>query len=117
MPAIIFQRAADNIVAPANAPLIVREWQVTDDYMLQGSATGPIPSTRSSVSLGFSPGGASYTVTKYGDGHGSDLIEYWLVHGMNHAWSGGSSSKMYADQSGTNERAAMYAFFAGHALT
>ena len=69
MPAIIFQRAADNIV------------------------------------------------TTYGDGHGNDLIDYWPVHGMNHAWSAGSSSKMYADQSGPNERAAMYAFFAGHPLT
>jgi poly(hydroxyalkanoate) depolymerase family esterase len=116
MPAIVFQGDADSIVAPANAPLIVSEWLVTDNDVLGGAATGSIPSTPASVSAGTSPGGQAYTVTKYDDGHGKDLIDYWLVHGMNHAWSGGSSSEQYADPSGPNETAAMYSFFAAHPL-
>ena len=116
MPAIVFQGDSDDIVAPANAPLIVNEWQVTDNYASGGSATGSIPTSPASVSNGVSPGGQSYTVTKYDDGRGNDLIDYWLVHGMNHAWSGGSSSESYADPSGPNETAAMYTFFAAHPL-
>ena len=119
MPAIVFQGDADNIVAPANAPLIVREWQVTDDYADNGSADGSIPTTpmrtsSGAASGGVASGGRSYTVTTYGDGHGHALIEYWVVHGMNHAWSGGSSSQQYSDPSGPNETAAMYAFFSSH---
>lgn len=93
MPAIVFPGDADNIVAPANAPLIVREWQVTDNYVLAGAANGPIPISPTGTSLGWTPGGGSYTVTKYGDGHGHGLFEYWNVHGMDHAWSGGSSTQ------------------------
>jgi poly(hydroxyalkanoate) depolymerase family esterase len=113
MPAIVFQGDADLIVAPANAPLIVREWQVTNNYVAGGS----IPISPLKISEGGVPGGRSYTLTTYGDGHGGELIQYWLVHGMNHAWSGGSSSQQYADPSGPNETAAMYAFFLHHPRT
>jgi poly(hydroxyalkanoate) depolymerase family esterase len=114
MPAIIFQGDADIIVAPANAPEIVREWQVTGDYADDGSLNGSIPTTPLKTSWGWVPGGRSYTVTTYGDGHGKSLIEYWLVHGMNHAWSGGNSSEPYADPSGPSETAAMWTFFSNH---
>lgn len=116
MPAIVFQGDADDIVAPANAPLIVQEWQVTDNYVDDGAPSGAIPTSSTSTVNGTSPGGQPYTVTTYGDGNGSELIEYWLIHGMNHAWSGGSSTEQYADPSGPNETAAMYAFFSSHPL-
>jgi poly(hydroxyalkanoate) depolymerase family esterase len=114
MPAIVFQGDADNIVAPANAPLIVREWQVTDDYADDGALNGSIPTTRTGFSYGTSPGGRSYTTMTYGDGHGHQLIQYWQVHGMNHAWSGGSATEPYSDPAGPNETAAMYSFFLSH---
>jgi poly(hydroxyalkanoate) depolymerase family esterase len=114
MPAIVFQGDSDDIVAPANGPLIVNEWQVTDNYVLGGAGTGSIPTAPLSVTDGVSSGGQSYTVTHYGDGQGNDLIDYWAVHGMNHAWSGGSSSEQYSDPSGPSETAAMYAFFSSH---
>lgn len=116
MPAIVFQGDADNIVAPANAPLIVQEWQVTDNYVVAGAPSGAIPTAAASTVNGTSAGGQSYTVATYGDGKGGDLIEYWLIHGMNHAWSGGSSTEQYADPSGPSETAAIYAFFSSHPL-
>jgi poly(hydroxyalkanoate) depolymerase family esterase len=114
MPAIVFQGDADTTVVPANAPLIVREWQVTDDYADNGSLDGSIPSGSKNVAQGAVTGGRSYSVTTYADGQGHDLIQYWLVHGMNHAWSGGSNTQQYADPSGPNETAAMFAFFSSH---
>jgi poly(hydroxyalkanoate) depolymerase family esterase len=116
MPAIVFQGDADDIVAPANAPLIVQEWQVTDNYVDDGAPTGAIPTASTSTVNGTSAGGQSYTITSYGNGAGGELIEYWLIHGMNHAWSGGSSTEQYADPSGPSETAAMWAFFSSHAL-
>jgi poly(3-hydroxybutyrate) depolymerase len=75
-----------------------------------------MPTTPTSVSNGTSPGGQTYTVTEYGDGQGHELIQAWVVHGMNHAWSGGSSSEQYSDPSGPAETAAMYAFFVNHPM-
>jgi poly(hydroxyalkanoate) depolymerase family esterase len=114
MPAIVFQGDADTTVVPANAPEIVREWQVTDDYADNGSLDGSIPTTPTNTSNAAVSGGRSYTVTTYGDGQRHELIQYWLVHGMNHAWSGGSNTQQYADPSGPNETAAMFAFFSNH---
>jgi poly(3-hydroxybutyrate) depolymerase len=114
MPAIVFQGDADTTVVPANGPAIVREWQVTDDYADDGSLNGSIPQSATGTTFGAVQGGRSYTVTTYGDGKGHDLIQYWSISGMNHAWSGGSSTEPYADPSGPNETAAMYAFFASH---
>jgi poly(hydroxyalkanoate) depolymerase family esterase len=114
MPAIVFQGDADKVVDPRNAPLIVSEWQVTDDYADDGSLNGSVPTAATNTSFGLSPGGQSYTVTSYGDGHGHDLIDYWVVHGMDHAWSGGSSTEQYADPGGPDETATMFAFFTSH---
>jgi poly(3-hydroxybutyrate) depolymerase len=76
-----------------------------------------VPSAPTNTSNGTASGGKSYTVSHYGDGQGHELIESWLVHGMNHAWSGGNSSQQYADPSGPDETAAMYAFFVKHPMT
>jgi poly(hydroxyalkanoate) depolymerase family esterase len=116
MPAIVFQGDSDQIVAPANAPEIVREWQVTDNYAADGFPFGSIPEFPTQTTDSTSAGGQSYTLTSYGDGHGKELIEYWLVHGMGHAWSGGSSSELYADPAGPSETQAMYSFFMCHPL-
>jgi poly(3-hydroxybutyrate) depolymerase len=48
------------------------------------------------------------------DGHNSELIQYWLVSGMGHAWSGGASGASYSDAAGPDETGAMYAFFMNH---
>jgi poly(hydroxyalkanoate) depolymerase family esterase len=116
MPAIVFQGDSDNIVAPANGPQIVQEWQVTDNYVASGSANGPIPTYPTNQSFGWTPGGAMDTVSYYGDGHGNELIEYWSIHGMGHAWSGGNSSQLYSYPSGPSESDAMYSFFTKHPL-
>jgi poly(3-hydroxybutyrate) depolymerase len=62
------------------------------------------------------PGGRGYTVRSYGDAKGGELMQYWLVQGMGHAWSGGCTCQSYADPQGPDETAAMYAFFASHPM-
>jgi poly(hydroxyalkanoate) depolymerase family esterase len=116
MPVIVFQGDADTTVVPANGDRIVREWQATDDWADDGSSNGSIPLTPTSTVAQQVPGGRGYTVTSYGDGKGGELIQYWVVKGMNHAWSGGCSCEQYSDPSGPNESQAMYDFFLAHPM-
>jgi poly(3-hydroxybutyrate) depolymerase len=115
MPVIVFQGDADTTVVPENGNRIVREWQVTDG-LAGGASNGSIPSAPTSTVSKQVSGGRSYTVSTYGDGQGAELIQYWVVHGMNHAWSGGCSCQQYADPSGPNESQAMYDFFLHHPM-
>jgi poly(hydroxyalkanoate) depolymerase family esterase len=114
LPAIVFEGDKDTTVPPVNAQQVVRQWQVTGDLADDGAENHSVPTTATATSSAAVPGGRSYTVTDYGDGHGGELIESWLVHGMTHAWSGGNAAEQYADASGPDETAAMYAFFMAH---
>jgi poly(hydroxyalkanoate) depolymerase family esterase len=113
MPVIVFEGDQDTTVPPINAQQAVQQWQTTDGLALKAS----VPATPTSTSNDTAPGGQTYTVSDYGDGHGHELIQSWLVHGMGHAWSGGNSSQQYADPAGPDETAAMYAFFQQHPLS
>jgi poly(hydroxyalkanoate) depolymerase family esterase len=114
MPVIDFEGDQDNIVPPGNATQLIQQWQTTDGLVMHTSV--PTSATSSSYGFGGSIGGQSYTTSEYGDGQGHELIQAWVVHGMSHAWSGGSSSEQYSDPSGPNESAAMWAFFVNHPM-
>jgi poly(hydroxyalkanoate) depolymerase family esterase len=116
VPVIVFQGDADTTVVPANGDRIVREWQVTDDLADDGSNNGSMPVAATSTTNKQVAGGRSYTVTTYGNGHGGDLIQYWVIHGMNHAWSGGCTCEQYADAAGPSESQAMLDFFLQHPM-
>jgi poly(hydroxyalkanoate) depolymerase family esterase len=111
MPFIVFQGDGDSTVPPINADQVVQQWQTTNDWIDDGADNGSIPRSATSTTSGVAPGGRSYTVDSYGDGHGGELGQKWLVQGMAHAWSGGCSCESYADPGGPDETAAMWAFF------
>jgi poly(hydroxyalkanoate) depolymerase family esterase len=114
MPFIAFQGDADTTVPPANADQLVQQWLLTDDLADDGAANGSVPSAPANTTPGFAPGGRIYTVRTYADSHKAELAQYWVVRGMQHAWSGGDPSQPYSDPSGPDETAAMYAFFLSH---
>jgi poly(hydroxyalkanoate) depolymerase family esterase len=114
MPFIAFEGDADTTVPPVNADQLVQQWLVTDDLADDGSVNLSVPAIANATSGGQSPGGQSYTLRTYVDHSGGPLAEYWIVHGMGHAWSGGASGESYSDPSGPDETAAMYSFFASH---
>jgi poly(hydroxyalkanoate) depolymerase family esterase len=111
MPFVVFEGDGDTTVPPVNADQLVQQWQATDDWIDDGADNGSVPRSPAKTTSGVAPGGESYTVTSYGDGHGGELGQFWMVHGMGHAWSGGCSCESYADPAGPDETAAMYAFF------
>jgi poly(hydroxyalkanoate) depolymerase family esterase len=54
-------------------------------------------------------GGRAYTRAVF---RGKPKLEYWLVHGAGHAWSGGNGQASYADPSGPDATREMLRFFA-----
>ena len=114
MPFIAFAGDADTTVPPVNADQLVQQWLVTDDLADDGALNNSVPAAPANTSEGQAPGGKSYTVRTYVDGGGAELAQYWMVHDMNHAWSGGDPAQPFSDPAGPDETAAMYAFFASH---
>src|SRR5947199_4222637 len=47
----------------------------------------------------------------WNDTRGNEVQEYWLVNGMGHGWSGGSSSGTFTDPQGPGATQAVYNFF------
>ena len=118
VPFIVFQGDQDNTVPPVNAQQLVQAGLVAADLADDGSENNSVPKDAAKSSLGRSSAmqSESYTTSYYSDGHGHELAQYWVVHGMGHAWSGGNASMQYSDASGPDESAAMYDFFASHPM-
>jgi poly(hydroxyalkanoate) depolymerase family esterase len=115
VPFIVFQGDKDKTVPPENADQLVQSGQAIADWADDGARNSSIPARPSRTSAGWNQGGRSYTLRHYKDGHGHELAQYWMVHGMEHAWSGGDATQPYADPAGPDATAAMYDFFMDHA--
>jgi poly(hydroxyalkanoate) depolymerase family esterase len=116
MPVIAFQGDKDTTVPPVNGDQLVEQWRLTADLADDATANGSFASSPATTTEGQVPNGRSYTIRDYNDSSGKQFVEYWTVHGMPHAWSGGCSCQKYSDPTGPDETAAMYAFFMSHPM-
>jgi poly(hydroxyalkanoate) depolymerase family esterase len=114
VPVIVVHGDQDKTVPLVNSEQVVAQWKVTDDWADNGARDDSVPVAPTGATLAAVPNGRSYTVARYSDGHGGELLQYWVVHGMGHAWSGGCSCEPYSDPSGPDETGAMYDFFMSH---
>ncbi|HYH42039.1 MAG TPA: PHB depolymerase family esterase [Burkholderiales bacterium] len=108
VPMIVFHGDSDTTVHPSNG----------DDLIAQASpapeaAAGPEGAREARVERGTARG-REYTRTTYTDDSGRPVMEQWLVHGANHAWSGGSAEGSFADTSGPDASREMLRFFLQH---
>jgi poly(hydroxyalkanoate) depolymerase family esterase len=101
VPTIIFHGDGDTTVHPRNGDRLL--------VHLSRGANGSSP--RVMTRQGQVPGGYEYTRFTYRDAEGRDLVERWSVHGLGHAWSGGSYPGSYTDPRGPDASAEEVRFF------
>jgi poly(hydroxyalkanoate) depolymerase family esterase len=117
VPVIVFHGTADTAFAPVNADQVVSQWAQTNDLASDGRDDNNIDDRAESTAAGRAPGGRSFIHQVYADTTaGIPSIERYLVTGMGHAWSGGSSAGPYTDPTGPDASATMWRFFTEHAL-
>jgi poly(3-hydroxybutyrate) depolymerase len=117
VPVIVFHGTADTRVTPVNADQVVSQWAQTNDLAADGRDDSNIDDRAESTTEGQVPGGRSFTHEVYADTTtGLSSIERYLVTGMGHAWSGGSSAGPHTDPTGPDASATMWRFFTEHPL-
>jgi poly(hydroxyalkanoate) depolymerase family esterase len=101
VPTIVFHGDADHTVAASNAMAIVEATvAATDAQNLQISTHDGVSAT-----------GSKFSRTVYSDSARNPVVEYWILHGAGHAWSGGSAQGSYTNPSGPDASAEMIRFF------
>jgi poly(hydroxyalkanoate) depolymerase family esterase len=106
VPTIVFHGDRDTTVHPRNGERLL------DHLDIAGGQNGSSPRVR--TRQGRVPGGYEYTRFTYRDAEGRDIVERWSVHGLGHAWSGGSYPGSHTDPRGPDASAEMVRFFGQH---
>jgi poly(hydroxyalkanoate) depolymerase family esterase len=103
VPTIVFHGDRDALVHPVNG----------DQVIVRAKTTANL---RTNVSRGKTAGGISYTRTVQADEGGRPMLEQWVVHGVGHAWFGGSAAGSYTDPRGPDASREMIRFFLQHTI-
>jgi hypothetical protein len=101
---IAFQGDQDDVVHPSNC----------DDLMRMNCIFALSPHSTPSQVTTFVPeadGIYGHTRTVSCDDEGEVVGEQWIIHGLDHAWSGGDSAGSYADRNGPDASREMLRFF------
>jgi poly(hydroxyalkanoate) depolymerase family esterase len=104
MPTIVFHGDRDTTVNPVNGDQVIAQSKAGSDL-------------RSTVSHGQVPGGMRFARTVECDESGRPLLEHWVLHGVGHAWSGGSPNGSYTEPQGPDASREMIRFFLEHPKT
>ena len=97
VPRMVMGGDADQGISPACADKALAQGLRTDNLVLGRRQTRPIALRAASVRTVRKSGGYTSTVRTYRDPAGCVIGERWLIHGMNHFWSGGSRDPALAD--------------------
>ena len=100
VPTIVFHGDADKTVIPANGAAILGRLRAADDQHFQSSRHD-----------GRSADGVRYRRTVHADARGHPVAEHWVLEGVGHAWSGGSTAGSFTHPRGPDASAEMIRFF------
>ncbi len=143
VPMFVENGSADTLNNLAMASGLVESWLGADDLADDGTANGSVSRTPASVDNRYfdqtpqpgsgdlcihnntltCPGGAvgfqdNYptTVTTYADSAGCDVLEFWVLHGMEHAHPAAPGDGPYTDPLGPDITTASFDFFLDHPM-
>jgi poly(hydroxyalkanoate) depolymerase family esterase len=143
MPVFIAVGALDPAISVAVGEETVMQWLSTNDYIDDGLLNASVSQSPASLEQhGFdqvpqpgsgdpcvTPGGPNklpciggaagyetypYTVRRYNDAAGNNLLDYWIIYGLSHAYPGGDPTASFTDPQGPYVTEAVYEFFANH---
>src|SRR4051812_7777020 len=98
VPTIVFHGDHDTTVNPVNG----------DQVIAQSKAAAEL---RTTVTTGEASDGIRYTCTVQTDENGRSILEKWVLHGVGHAWSGGSTAGSYTEPRGPDASREIMRFF------
>jgi poly(hydroxyalkanoate) depolymerase family esterase len=98
VPTIVFHGDQDSTVSPINGEQVIA--QATDGL--------DFPTTASHA---VSADGTPFTRIAREEDTGRSVSEYWLIHGLGHAWSGGSRKGTFTDARGPDASREFVRFF------
>lgn len=101
VPTIVFHGDRDSTVSPVNADHVIAQSE-------------HVSGLRVEAKRGVGPDGVSFTRTTYTDAGGRSMFEKWDVHGLGHAWSGGSPAGSYTEPRGPDASREILRFFFQH---
>jgi poly(hydroxyalkanoate) depolymerase family esterase len=113
VPMIVFQGTRDRVVSTIKVFQVVQQWMQTNHLASHGMYLADY-NNPTTTSFGQVPGGYEYTVYSWKDSKGKEIQAYCKIHGLEHAWSGGSSAGSHTDPQGPNASEVMYQFFMKH---
>jgi poly(hydroxyalkanoate) depolymerase family esterase len=117
-PTIVVQGTADHVVRPSNGDRVTDQWLAYRAAAAVGTSTdgrvGRVGRVR--TTNGRTRDGRGHTTTRWYTTRGRKVLEYWLVDGLGHAWSGGRDGSSYSDPAGPRAATLMWRFFRGHTL-
>jgi poly(hydroxyalkanoate) depolymerase family esterase len=109
-PVVVVQGAADRVVHPGNGERVTDQW-----LAVQAAATiGLDRVVRTRTVTGHTRDGRAYTRIRWYTARGRRVLEYWLIDGLGHAWSGGRPDGSFSDPSGPRAATLMWNFFRTH---
>lgn len=112
MRVFVIHGSDDSILFPIAGHKALSQWAQTNDLIDDGQDNDSVNDTPDQTVQGQVPGGHSYTQYIYYDADDEPIMEKWIVNGMGHAWSGGSTAGSYTDPDGPDATAEMWRFFA-----
>jgi poly(hydroxyalkanoate) depolymerase family esterase len=103
VPTIVFHGDRDGTVHPRNGDRVLAHLTASDGSSLKAvTRQGKVPE------------GHAFTRISYKDADDRPMFERWSIHGLAHAWSGGTTSGSYTDPNGPDASAEMIRFFRIH---
>jgi poly(hydroxyalkanoate) depolymerase family esterase len=109
VPTLVIHGANDAVVNPANGRQAARQWAVTNARALR------LDSLKADETKGES-GGYAWTRACHRAAGGECMVEELIVHGLGHAWSGGSREGTFTDERGPDATAEMVRFLGEHPM-
>lgn len=114
LPVLVFHGDQDQVVPYRCGEQALAQWLETDNLVLRREHRVAELGRRATARRGSVAGGRTYTVVSYLDRTGCAVAQLWTIHGMGHAWSGGSNDpavSLYTDPSGPSAAEASASFF------